>query len=560
MPKPLLSVDQLTVSFPEEDTEKKVIDSLSFNLYPGETVGIVGESGSGKSITALSIMDLLPEGAQKRSGSLYFESVEGDLWQQSAQAMTAIRGGQIGMIFQEPMTALNPVFRCGPQIRESLLLHEKLDRKAAKARTLAWMAKVGLQDSERIYSAFPHQLSGGQKQRILLAMALCGRPQLLIADEPTTALDVTVQQKIIDLLRKLKAEEQLSMLFISHDLAVVAEIADRVLVMQKGKLVESGTTGEVFDRPQHPYTKGLIACKPQPGKNYYRLPTLQDFLSEDVQQHPEDTHKSSKVAKKERVNNYLSVENLVVEYGNEQAWWSAKKVGLRAVNGVSFAIKKGETLGLVGESGCGKSTLAKAIARLIEPTAGMLSLAGKTYDQLDDARDFYRQVQIIFQDPYSSLNPRMPVGEAITEPMRVHQIEQSAAGRKSKAIELLETVGLEAADYKKYPHQFSGGQRQRISIARALSVDPDFIICDEVVSALDVSVQAVILNLLKDLQEQKELTYLFISHDLAVVQFVSDRIAVMRQGEIVELADTRLIYERPTHPYTRQLIEAIPGR
>lgn len=557
MNKPLLAVQDLSICFTQEGEEKKVIDSLHFELYPGETLGIVGESGSGKSLTALSIMNLLPATAEKRSGVLQFDPIQGDIWEQSPTEMSQIRGTEIGMIFQEPMTALNPVFRCGPQIQEAILLHFRLDASAAKEKTLEWMEKVGLHDLERIYQSYPHQLSGGQKQRVLLAMALCGQPQLLIADEPTTALDVTVQQKILDLLRKLKAEEQLSLIFISHDLAVVAEIADRVLVMQNGRLVESGDTKAIFTHPKHPYTRGLVACKPQLGRSYYRLPTLQDFLPGD--ESPEIRKESIPNDTSEENADFLTIDELVVEYRTKGSSRKKEASTLRAVNGASFKIKKGETLGLVGESGCGKSTLAKTIARLVNPKSGVLTLEGKKYSDLGKLQDFYRKVQIIFQDPYSSLNPRLPIGEAITEPMLVHRLEKSAAQRKRKAIELLEMVGLAATDYSKYPHQFSGGQRQRISIARALSVDPSFIICDEVVSALDVSVQATILNLLKDLQEQKQLTYLFISHDLAVVQFMSDRIAVMKAGEILELSDTQSIYEHPAHPYTRQLIASIPG-
>jgi peptide/nickel transport system ATP-binding protein len=557
MNNPLLSVQDLSICFTQEGQERKVIDSLQFEIYPGETLGIVGESGSGKSLTALSIMNLLPAAAEKQSGVLHFDPIQRDIWQQSSVEMTQIRGAQIGMIFQEPMTALNPVLRCGPQIQEAILLHTKLDASSAKIKTLEWMEKVGLQDLERIYQSYPHQLSGGQKQRVLLAMALCGQPKLLIADEPTTALDVTVQRKILELLRKLKVTEQLSILFISHDLAVVAEIADRVLVMQKGRLVESGPTREIFDHPKHPYSRGLVACKPKLGKKYYRLPTLQDFLTQA--EIPKPMRKSIPGDKSGGDSIYLAVDQLVVEYQSKVGERKRRASVFRAVNGVSFKVKKGETLGLVGESGCGKSTLAKTIARLVVPKSGILTLQGKDYTEFSKLRDFYRKVQIVFQDPYSSLNPRIPVGEAITEPMQVHHLEKSAARRKSKAIELLETVGLTADDYVKYPHQFSGGQRQRISIARALSVDPSFIICDEVVSALDVSVQATVLNLLKDLQEQKQLTYLFISHDLAVVQFMSDRIAVMKQGELVELADTQSIYENPAHPYTRQLLAAIPG-
>lgn len=555
MHKPLLSVSELSVSFPGEHPDNRVIKSLHFDLFPGETLGIVGESGSGKSMTALSIMDLLPESAIKNAGSLFFSPIQADLWSQSTKAMQTIRGSQIGMIFQEPMTALNPVLTCGSQIQETLRLHSNLSAKWAKEKTLHWIEKVGLQNSDRIYQAYPHQLSGGQKQRILLAMALCGHPKLLIADEPTTALDVTIQQKILRLLGKLKKEEELSLLFISHDLAVVAEIADRVLVMQGGKIVESGSTEAVFTRPQHPYTRGLIGCKPQLGRFFYRLPTLQDFLTDNLNP-PKEKEKTTRTS---TAPAYVSVKNLIVEYQDKQNWWSGRASVFRAVNGLNFEIKKGEVLGLVGESGCGKSTLAKTLARLITPTEGQISLEGKAYSDLGDRLDFYRRVQIIFQDPYSSLNPRMPVGEAIVEPMRVHKIESSPARCKEKAISLLELVGMGADDFSKYPHQFSGGQRQRISIARALSVDPDFIICDEIVSALDVSVQAIVLNLLKDIQEQKKLTYLFISHDLAIVQFMSDRIAVMQEGEFVELADTYSIYQEASHPYTRQLINAIPG-
>lgn len=556
MNKPLLEVKSLTVSFPKENEETKVIDSISFDVLPGEILGIVGESGSGKSMTALSIMDLLPESAIKRDGQLLFEPIQEDLWKQSSASMTKIRGTEIGMIFQEPMTSLNPVFTCGHQIKEAVEQHSDLQGKKAKAKSLEWMGQVGLKDLDRVFRSYPHQLSGGQKQRVMLAMALCGNPKLLIADEPTTALDVTIQKKILDLLLQLKESTGLSILFISHDLAVVSEIADRVVVMQKGKIVESGTTQQVFSSPQHPYTQGLIACKPQLGKKYHRLPTLANYLEEES---PKTDLKKKKQLDTSSKTIFLNVENLSVDYTKGSSWWKTSQSGLRAVNQVEFQIYEGETLGLVGESGCGKSTLAKTVARLKAPTSGSILIKGQNYQAFKAGKDFYRKVQIIFQDPYSSLNPRIPVGEAILEPMQVHHIGENKKERREKTISLLETVGLQADDYKKYPHQFSGGQRQRISIARALSVEPEFIICDEVVSALDVSVQAIVLNLLKDLQEEKGLTYLFISHDLAVVQYMSDRIAVMNKGEIVELADTLSIYENAQHPYTKTLIEAIPG-
>jgi len=558
MPERLLTVNQLTLGFQQDNRIQKVIDNLSFELYRGETLGIVGESGSGKSLTALSIMGLLPETAHKLSGQLLFAPAKADLGELPSMALSQIRGKQIGMIFQEPMTALNPVLRCGEQVQEALMLHKKLDRRTAREHTMQLLQRLGLNDSVRIYLAYPHQLSGGQKQRVLLAMAMAGQPQLLIADEPTTALDVTMQRKIIALLHQLKEEEQLSLLFISHDLGVVASIADRILVMQNGRLVESGPTREVFANPQHPYTRGLIACKPQWGHRYHRLPVLADFTTAAEYQPPVTTDRVPAQPPHEPASPFLRVEELTVDYHVQSKWWSNTSKGHRAVANVSFSIYPGETLGLVGESGCGKSTIAKTLARLLQPTSGRITIEGTSYADLLANRDFYRQVQIIFQDPFSSLNPRLPIGAAIAEPMLVHRIESSAANRKAKVVDLLETVGLQADDFQKYPHQFSGGQRQRISIARALSVDPRFIICDEVVSALDVSVQAVILNLLKDLQEQKGLTYLFISHDLAVVQFISQRIAVMQAGKIVELASADQIYRQPAHPYTRQLIDAIP--
>lgn len=556
----LLKVQKLSIAFPQGNAFKQVVDHINFSIQNGEIIGLVGESGSGKSLTALAIMGLLPKNASFQSGQIYFHPVAKDLSQLKNKELESIRGQKIGMIFQEPMSSLNPVLKCGHQIEETILTHKKLSSAEAKQLSLEWMARVGLKDLSRIYQSYPHQLSGGQKQRIMIAMAMCCNPDLLIADEPTTALDVTVQKKILDLLLQLKKELGTSILLISHDLAVVGEIADRVIVMQDGKIVEIESTEAIFKNPNHPYTQGLLASKPVLGKNYHRLPTIQSFLES---QQNEKQGKSSLPIQADSEVDYsqaavLKVNNLNVAYATKSSWWKPK-AAFQAVKNVSFDIYPGETLGLVGESGCGKSTLGKAIAQL-QAYTGSIKFEQQDYEALDANKAFYRLVQIIFQDPYSALNPRLPIGEAITEPMRVHKIGKNEKERKAKTIDLLKRVGLTEVDYIKYPHQFSGGQRQRVAIARALSVQPRFIICDEVVSALDVSVQAQVLNLLKDLQEEQNLTFLFISHDLAVVQFMSDRIAVMEAGSIVELADTADIYTKPQNPYTQLLIDAIPGK
>ncbi len=558
--KDLLSVQDLSIAFPQGKGFKRVVEHINFNIQTGEIIGLVGESGSGKSLSALAIMGLLPKNASLQGGQIYFQTVDQDLSQLKNKALESIRGQKIGMIFQEPMSSLNPVLKCGHQIEETILIHQKISATEAKALSLEWMERVGLKDLSRIYQSYPHQLSGGQKQRIMIAMAMCCNPDLLIADEPTTALDVTVQKKILELLLQLRKDLGTSILLISHDLAVVGEIADRVIVMQAGKVVEIESTKTIFKTPSHPYTQGLLACKPVLGKNYHRLPTIQSFL-ENQQKEASDklTPPLQPIAEVDYSQTpVLIAEDLNVFYAAKRSWWKSD-AAFQAVKNVSFEIYPGETLGLVGESGCGKSTLGKAIAQLKDYT-GTIQFDQQNYQTLAADRNFYRLVQIIFQDPYSALNPRLPIGEAITEPMRVHKIGENEAERKVKTIDLLKRVGLEEADYIKYPHQFSGGQRQRISIARALSVQPRFIICDEVVSALDVSVQAQVLNLLKDLQAEQDLTYLFISHDLAIVQFMSDRIAVMEAGRIVELAKTEDIYSKPQSTYTQILIDAIPGQ
>ncbi len=564
----LLAVNNLSIHFPTESGILKAVDNNSFTLKKGETIGIVGESGSGKSITALSIMQLLPKIADVPYGEIQFDSNHTandgqpiDLTQLPKGTIEQIRGSQIAMIFQEPMTSLNPVMTCGQQVIEAIQLHQKTTFSVAKKTTLELFEQVKLPDVERIFSAYPHQLSGGQKQRIMIAMALSCRPTLLIADEPTTALDVTVQKGILELLNELKAIYQLSILFISHDLGVIKSIADRVLVMKKGKIVENGTVDTIFNHPQHPYTQGLLACRPSLNQHLKRLPTVEGFETGKIET-PALVDAQSIVARKEKIYTgkpILTVQNLATWYPAKKNFWGKTTSFVKAVDDVSFDVFKGETFGLVGESGCGKSTLGRTILGLEKARAGQI-----IYNQqnlLTAAEDAWKtlrkKMQIIFQDPYSSLNPTQPIGLAIMEPMQVHRLWKNEKQYKEKTIELLETVGLSADQFMRFPHEFSGGQRQRICIARALALQPEFIICDECVSSLDVSIQAQILNLLIDLREKFELTYIFISHDLSVVQFISDRIMVMKDGKMVEIGDADKIYENPQSDYTKELIESI---
>jgi len=484
------------------------------------------------------------------------------------------------MIFQEPMTSLNPVFRCGDQVAEAIILHQKLSKAEAKKLTIQLFEKVQLPDPERILNAYPHQLSGGQKQRVMIAMAMSCNPDVLIADEPTTALDVTVQKAIIDLMNDLKREINASIIFITHDLGVISEIADHVIVMFKGKIVEQGDIGSIFLNPQHPYTKGLLACRPPLDFRLEKLPVVSDFMDFGKNENGEiiitekiknieEVKESNKIdlATRAKRQEFLPTQKPILEVKNLQTWFPAKKNffgkttdWVKAVNDVSFKVYPGETLGLVGESGCGKTTLGRTILRLVEPKSGEIIFDGKNIMDLPrkEMRNLRKDMQIIFQDPYSSLNPRMTIGNAIMEPMEVHKILANDEERKAKVIELLETVSLEAKHFNRYPHEFSGGQRQRICIARALALNPKFIICDESVSALDVSVQAQVLNLLMELREKFQFTYIFISHDLSVVKFMSDRMIVMNQGKIEEMGDADEIYNHPKTIYTRNLIEAIP--
>ncbi|HRE77716.1 MAG TPA: ABC transporter ATP-binding protein [Flavobacterium sp.] len=555
----LLSVKKLTISFKKEKELVPVVHSLTYDLFENEIVGIVGESGSGKSVSSLAIMGLLPLKISKiTNGTILFN--EKDITNLSDKEFQKIRGNDIAMIFQEPMSSLNPSLKCGFQVAEILERHTSLSKKEIKTEVISLFEKVKLPNPEELFNKYPHQISGGQKQRVMIAMAIACKPKILIADEPTTALDVTVQKEIIQLLKDLQQETKMSILFISHDLSLVSEIANRVLVMYKGEIVEQGNAKAIFENPQHNYTKALIASRPSLEFRLKRLPTIQDFLSE--------TSKSEIVSAEERKENQekiyaktplLEVKNVEKEYLSTVGLFG-KKLSFKAVNDVSFKIYEGETVGLVGESGCGKSTLGNAILQLDKATAGQIFYKGNDITKLnkDEIRKLRKEIQIIFQDPYSSLNPRIPIGKAIMEPMKVHGLYKNDTERKAQAIEILERVGLGEDFFNRYPHEFSGGQRQRIGIARTIALQPKLIVCDESVSALDISVQAQVLNLLNELKENFGFTYIFISHDLAVVKYMSDQVLVMNKGKIEEIADADELYANPKSAYTKKLIEAIP--
>lgn len=576
-PDKILSVNKLTTQF----DQTIAVDGISFEVTKGETIGIVGESGSGKSVTALSIMQLVPSGAGKIShGEIELNTSrfgKCDLNKLSEKQMQRVRGEDVAMIFQEPMTSLNPVFTCGEQITEAILLHREFSKKEARDLTIDLFHQVLLPDPDKIFKSYPHEISGGQKQRVMIAMAMSCQPQLLIADEPTTALDVTVQASIIDLMRRLKEQLEMSIIFITHDLSVIAEIADRVLVMYQGKIVEQGTIWEIFSNPRHPYTKGLLACRPRMDIRLNTLPTISDFMGVDRNgQMVEKKYNSvgeallfsaqtddEIAARRKLVEDgevILKVKNLKKYFPVNQTLFGASADVFKAVDDVSFEVHAGETLGLVGESGCGKTTLGRAILKLIEPTGGEVYFEGEDLFKLKPKalQRLRKDIQIIFQDPYSSLNPRLPIGAAIVEPMKIHQVGENQRDRKQMALDLLEKVQLKSDFFYRYPHELSGGQRQRVCIARTLALEPKFIICDESVSALDVSVQAQVLNLLNSLKREFNFTYIFISHDLAVVKFISDRVMVMNQGVIVESGYPDQIYQSPQNPYTKKLIEAIP--
>lgn len=636
----ILEVNNLITEFRTEEGTVKAVDDISFSLRPGQTVGIVGESGSGKSVTSLSVMRLVQTPPGKIAGGEILFDIDGkkvNLLELPERQMRKIRGNDIAMIFQEPMTSLNPVYTCGQQVMEAILQHQKfphiskgknisqillkntlkvfpfilmlaiwftplgtglsslisltclaltligLDKfyltsreQEARDITIDLFKQTELPSPERIFKSYPHQLSGGQKQRVMIAMAMSCNPKVLIADEPTTALDVTIQKTILDLMKKLQQTHNMGIIFITHDLGVIADLADHVIVMYKGKIVEKGTTLEIFKNPKHPYTKGLLACRPRLDVRLKQLPVVSDFMKTDdagviyesgyTVGELVEKYKQTPLERENQLKNLfagkplIQVRNLCKWYPQEKSVLGKTTSYVKAVDDISFDVYEGETLGLVGESGCGKTTLGRTILRLIEPTSGSIIYNGKDITKISTGqmRHYRKDLQIIFQDPYSSLNPRMTIGEAIMEPMRVHGILSSEKERKNKVVELLERVNMRPNHFDRYPHEFSGGQRQRVCIARSIALQPKFIICDESVSALDVSVQAQVLNLLNELKRDFNFTYIFISHDLSVVKFMSDRMLVMSAGKIEEMDIAENIYANPTREYTRKLIEAIP--
>lgn len=594
----VVEVQNLQTYFHTDRGVVKAVDDVSFQIEPGHTLGVVGESGSGKSVTSLTIMRLLADTAEIKGGSVSF--LGQDLVGRSEQEMRKLRGSDISMIFQEPMSSLNPVHKVGHQVMEAIIHHQGLSKSDARARTVQLFDEVGLPNPSQRIDYYPHQMSGGQKQRVMIAMALSCNPQLLIADEPTTALDVTIQKQILDLIRDLRDERQMAVLFITHDLGVIAEIADEVVVMYRGKVVEQGEVLTIYENPQHPYTKGLLACRPRLDTPYKRLPTVTDFM--DTIEHPNgEIETKEKTITEERMDYFknhgrgqllhpvsaleargysvdittyerdstcvpedtkplLSVRDLKVHFPVRKGLLMRTVGQVKAVDGVNFDVYRGQTLGLVGESGCGKTTCGRAILKLVKPTDGQVTFDGLNVREHfgADLTRLRSRMQIIFQDPYGSMNPRMIIQSALIEPMRLHGLGDSKQDRIERAASLLEEVGMLPEHLGRYPHEFSGGQRQRICIARALAVEPEFIVCDESVSALDVSVQAQVLNLLNDLQERRGLTYIFISHDLSVVKFMADMMAVMKDGKFVEFGPSEAIYRDPQEDYTRKLIEATP--
>jgi len=554
----MLNIKNLSISFLQNKKIEAAVHDVSFSLYQNEILGMVGESGSGKSITSLALLGLLPKGIAKVNGAIFYN--EENINTYSEKAFQKIRGRKIAMIFQEPMSSLNPTLTCGYQVAEILQQHTQFSKSEIYATVISLFEKVKLPRASSIFKAYPHQISGGQKQRVMIAMAIACKPEILIADEPTTALDVTVQKEIILLLKELQQEYGMSILFITHDLALVSEIADRVVVMYKGSIVEQGSTKEVFLNPQKNYTKALINSKPNLELRLHTLPTVTDFIDETVDNTVYTKEDRARFHEKiYQKTPLLEIRNLKKEFITKGAWFQKDEV-VKAVNNVSFQIFEGETLGLVGESGCGKTTLGRTILHLEKATSGQVLFGGKDITQLSKTglKKLRKDIQIIFQDPFSSLNPRITVGNAILEPMKVHGILSNKKERITYVLDLLKKVGLEEEHFNRYPHEFSGGQRQRIGIARTIALQPKLIICDESVSALDVSVQAQVLNLLNELKATFNFTYIFISHDLSVVKYMSDQLVVMNQGEIEEIGDADVIYKEPKTTYTKTLIAAIP--
>src|SRR5690554_763445 len=555
---PLISIKDLVLSFGNKKKKTEVLHTISFDVFENEILGIVGESGSGKSVTSLALMGLLPKKQAKLSGEILFQG--NDLLKYDEKKFRKIRGSEIAMIFQEPMSALNPSLKCGFQVSEILILHLNMNASEAKKETISLFEKVKLPRPNEIYNSYPHQISGGQMQRVMIAMVIVCKPKLLIADEPTTALDVTVQKEIISLLKSIQQETKMAMLFISHDLNLVSEIADRVMVMYKGDVVENATTFEIFKTPKAEYTKALLEARPALDVRLATLPTIasiadNSFVPKEIKP-IERAKKHKQIYTQEPI---LEVSNLKKYYYNTMGIFSKRK-SVKAVDDISFSVFEGETLGLVGESGCGKSTLGKAILQLEKATSGSIKYKGKELTKLPktEIRNLRKEIQIIFQDPYSSLNPRLPIGQALMEPMEVHRLGKSRKDRKEKALLLLKRVGLDDSYFNRYPHELSGGQRQRVGIARTIAVEPKLVICDESVSALDISVQAQVLNVLNELKNDFGFTYIFISHDLAVVKYMSDQLLVMNNGKIEELGDADEIYANPRTEYTKKLVGAIP--
>jgi len=556
---PLVQIKNLSISFAQDDKIIDAVKKISFNIPRGKITALIGESGSGKSVTALSFLQLLP-GQAKLSGNMLFSedgTTTEDLLNSSIPAMLQLRGNKIAMIFQEPMTSLNPVNTCGAQVMEALILHKKMTKAAAKEAAIELFKKVELPMSDQMINRYPHQISGGQKQRVMIAMAMSCDPAFLIADEPTTALDVRVQKNILLLLKKLQAENGMGILLITHDLSLVADVADEIAVMYKGEIVEAGIAKQILAAPQHIYTKALLACLPTVKSKGTRLAVIADYLNDNIS-----------VVKELPVGNLipsseiiLKVENLSVSFPTNKNIFGKTLAEYKAVDDVSFTVNKNETVGLVGESGCGKTTLGRAILNLIKPTTGNIYFKEKNIAKATDEemRLIRKELQIVFQDPYGSLNPRLSIGDAITEPIKVHNPTSTQNSRKEKAKHLLEEVNLNPSFFNRYPHQFSGGQRQRICIARALALEPNFLIFDESVSALDVSVQAQVLNLINDLKAAHNFTSIFISHNLAVIHYISDRIMVMKNGKIIELGTADEVIFSPKQAYTKELLNAIPN-
>jgi len=579
LPK-LLTIRNLSVQFGDGDENDYAVKNISIEIMKGELVAIVGESGSGKSVTALSVLQLLPKQAEVNGNAVFFQREKRpvDLLKLTRGSINHIRGKNIAMIFQEPMTSLNPVYTCGDQVMEAIRLHQQVTKKEARKKTIELFEKVKLPEPETFLDRYPHQVSGGQKQRVMIAMAMSCDPTLLIADEPTTALDVTVQKSILELIRSLQEQNNMGVILITHDLGVVADVADKIVVMYKGEIVEQGETSQILHNPKHAYTKALLACRPSAQKKGNRLAVVSDFIGPNAKDNS-NKEKDSKVVAIDpagldsnflmpAVNIYqeaptvLDVRNLTISFPLKKNVFGRTTRSFNAVDNVSFKIKQGDIVGLVGESGCGKTTLGRSILQLIKPDSGKIFLYGSNITNTKPAvlRAMRKDLQIVFQDPYGSLNPRITIGEAILEPLKVHSVLNNNSQRKEKVMALLGKVNLDADHYNRYPHQFSGGQRQRICIARALALDPSFLVFDEAVSALDVSVQAQVLNLLNDLKKEFGFTALFISHDLAVVHYICNRILVMHKGKITEEGDADDVYYRPKDEYTQTLINTIPGK